>query len=84
MKPTIINNPPKSWWSGDDRVEKFMPPVRDAIMRHLPWPSAEYTDIYNRAYEAVYKAIMEYADKEKPVNTIAEPIRSKKPRKRKK
>lgn len=59
-KPTIIKNPPKSWWPGDDRVEKYMPPVIQAITRHLPWPSQEATDIYNRAYEAVYQAIMEY------------------------
>lgn len=52
-----IVDPPKSWWPGDDRVEKFMPPVAAAIKRHVKWPSDEYTDIYNRAYEAVYAAI---------------------------
>jgi len=61
--PINITDPLKSWWAGDPRVEKFMPPIADAIMRHLPWPSEEYVDIYNRAYEAVYNAIVEYADK---------------------
>lgn len=59
-KTTKINNPPKSWWAGDPRVEKFMPPVAMAIKRHIKWPSAEFTDIYNRAYEAVYSAIQEH------------------------
>lgn len=50
----------KSWWSGDSRVEKFMGPVSDAIDRHVPKGDAR-TDIYNRAYEAVYAAIYDYA-----------------------
>ena len=72
-KPTIIKNPPKSWWPGDDRVEKYMPPVIHAIIRHLPWPSQEATDIYNRAYEAVYQAIKDYGgeDKTTPKEVIA-------------
>jgi len=56
-KPIEIINPPKRYWPGDSRVEKFMSPVSDAIKRHVEWPSAKYTDIYNRAYEAVYLAI---------------------------
>ena len=52
----IIENPIKSWWAGDNRVEKYMPPVREAISRHIPKGDA-FIDIYNRAYEAVYKAI---------------------------
>lgn len=63
-KPTIITNPPKSWWSGDPRVEIYMPPVATAIRRHLDWPSKEFTDIYNKAYEAVYQAIRDREDKE--------------------
>jgi len=58
-KDEAVTVPIKPWWEGDQRVEKFMAPVRDAIARHLPWPSAEFTDIYNRAYEAVYNAIKE-------------------------
>jgi len=58
-KPTVIKDPPKSWWQGDSRVEKFMPPVAEAIRRHHVWPSPEFTDIYNKAYEAVYNAIKE-------------------------
>ncbi len=55
---TQIKNPMKSWWSGDERVEEFMHPVREAIDRNIPGGN---TDIYNRAYEAVYAAIMKYA-----------------------
>lgn len=58
----IISNPPKLWNPGDPRVEEFMFPVRAAIQRHLPWPSDEFTDVYNRAYEAVLAAIHKYAD----------------------
>lgn len=59
-EPIVIKDPIKPWWPGDPRVEKYMPPVREAIMRHLPWPGDAYVDIYNRAYEAVYNAIKEY------------------------
>jgi hypothetical protein len=38
-------------------VDEFMHPVREAIKRHIEWPSDAYTDIYNRAWEAVYNAI---------------------------
>lgn len=58
----IISNPPKSWHPGDERVEEFMRPVAEAIRRYHKWPSDEYTDIYNRAYEAVEKALRKYAD----------------------
>lgn len=50
----------KPWWPGDERVEEFMGPVDAAIRRHIP---EGCTDIYNRAYEAVYYAIKKY-DKE--------------------
>jgi lipid II:glycine glycyltransferase (peptidoglycan interpeptide bridge formation enzyme) len=42
----------------DDRVEKYMPPIDAAILRHLNY-GAEFTDIYNRAYEAISLAIDE-------------------------
>jgi len=42
-----------------------MSPVGEAIKRHLKWPSDEFTDIYNRAYEAVYNAIKKYEKKER-------------------
>lgn len=49
----------KTWWEGDKRVEPFMKPVREALDRQgLTGPSR--TDIYNRAYEAVYNAIVIY------------------------
>ena len=59
-KPIIITNPPKMWNPGDPRVEQFMSPVAEAIKRHIDWPSDEFTDIYNRAYEAVWAAIRKY------------------------
>jgi len=40
-------------------IDKWMKPVGDAIKRHHAWPSDEFTDIYNRAYEAIVKAIKE-------------------------
>lgn len=59
-KSVAIGNPSKMWFPGDVRVEPFMGPVGQAIQRHVKWPSLEYTDIYNRAYEAVLGAILEY------------------------
>ena len=47
----------KKWWSGDERVEKYMRSVHEAIRRHLEYPSEGAVDIYNRAYEAVFQAI---------------------------
>ena len=52
----MSESPCKLWWQGDKRVEPFMGPVAEAIDRHLESGRAR-TDIYNRAYEAVYKAI---------------------------
>lgn len=53
----------KSWNPGDSRVEKYMPEVSKAIKRHLKWPSGEFTDIYNRCYEAVWRVITDYENK---------------------
>ncbi len=41
---------------GSREVEKYMGAVADALGRHLEKGPA-WTDIYNRAYEAVSKAI---------------------------
>ena len=38
-------------------VDKYMGPVSDAIKKHIKWPSNEFTEIYNRAWEAVYNAL---------------------------
>ena len=57
----------KSWWSGDPRVEPYMQDVRKAIERNIP---GGCTDIYNRSYEAVYKAITDYADKKKVIGEV--------------
>ena len=40
----------------DERVEKYMPPVRAAIKRYVKNRDA-FTDIYNRAYEAVMNSM---------------------------
>lgn len=56
-KTIVIKNPPKTWWPGNPEVEPYMDKIDEAIKRHLPWPSQEYTDIYNRAYEAIDKAL---------------------------
>lgn len=49
------------WWSGDSRVEPFMKSVNEALERSgKNLEKQERTDIYNRAYEAVYEAIKKY------------------------
>ena len=58
MKKMAVENPPKTWWTGSRRVEPYMREVAEAISRHLPKGEA-HTDIYNRAYEAVHKALTE-------------------------
>lgn len=61
------SRPPKPWWIGSPEVEKYMPPVAEAILRHLPNGDA-CTDIYNRAYEAVYRAICDRKeDQDEPI-----------------
>ena len=47
----------KMWNPGDARVENYMSEVSNAIKRYHEWPSDEFTDIYNRSYEAVLAAI---------------------------
>jgi len=44
---------------GNRRVEKYMEPVGDAIKKHIKRDSREATDIYNRAYEAVWMIVRE-------------------------
>jgi hypothetical protein len=44
---------------GNRSVEKYMEPVGDAIKRHIKGDSREATDIYNRAYEAVWMIVRE-------------------------
>lgn len=61
----------KSWWAGDPRVSEFMPKVSAAIERAGLVGDAK-TDIYNRAYEAVYAAILKY-DKQHIANVLAKP-----------
>lgn len=53
-----IENPCKPWWPGDPRVEPYMSPIAEALDNHLP-KGKGWTEIYNRAYEAVFKAIEE-------------------------
>lgn len=53
---------------GNQKVEPYMDKISEAIKRHLPWPSNAYTDIYNRAYEAVGKAIRDYSQPEGEVD----------------
>ena len=56
MNKTVIKNANKQWWVGDERVDKEMKPVSEALDRHLEKGDA-WTDIYNRAYEVVYKVM---------------------------
>lgn len=52
----VRDDSPRPWWPGDPRVEPYMPKVKQALDRQGITGQAA-TDIYNRAYEAVYKAI---------------------------
>lgn len=62
----LIENPAKSWWSGDIRVQPFMKELIKTLDKYYPAPhSKERTDIYNRAYEAVYSAIVTYDKSQK-------------------
>lgn len=54
--------PPKSWWPGDSRAEKYMYKVGIALDRQGITGEAR-TDIYNRSYEAVYEAIIDLEKK---------------------
>lgn len=68
----------KMWWAGDPRVEKHMKRVRDALDRS-GLDGQKRTDVYNRAYEAVYYAILETAKAKSIGNALAEPIEEWKP-----
>jgi len=54
-------------------VDKYMLPVETALRRKLEWPSPEFTEIYNLAYEAVSKGISDTRlQSDKLIDTIAE------------
>ena len=55
------------WWEGDPRVQPYMGDVAKAIERHIP---GGCTDIYNRAYEAVYNALCDHATKTKKMGEL--------------
>lgn len=55
----LWNKPSPTWWSGDERVEPFMLRIKQALDR-ADLSRKSRTDIYNRAYEAVYEAIKQY------------------------
>ena len=42
-------------------VDKYMSKVAKAIRKYHKQPSDEFTDIYNRAWEAVYHALQDVA-----------------------
>jgi hypothetical protein len=52
-----MNNPIKPWNPGDSRVEKYMNDVREAVSQYHTPGSSPFINIYNRCYEAVWKAI---------------------------
>lgn len=56
MPEIKITNPCKAWWPGDKRVERYIIGVIDVLKKHNVSQPAR-TEIYNRAYEAVYSAI---------------------------
>jgi len=48
----------KSWWAGDARVDPYMTNIRIALDRS-GLTGDKRTDVYNRAYEAIYQAIID-------------------------
>jgi len=52
-KPTLIKNPPKSWWAGDYRIEKYMPPVTPVD----PPPSTEVSIRLSKLEESTNQLI---------------------------
>ena len=55
-----IKSPPKPWWPGDMRVEKYMENIDKTLIRYNLSKDAS-VDIYNRAYEAIHQAIKDYS-----------------------
>ena len=45
--------------NGSEEVERYMERVSDALDRHVEKSSAAWTDIYNRCFEAVDRALRE-------------------------
>ena len=72
--PVVVlkDNGLKSWWCGDIRVEKYMPEIDRALDRS-GLKGQQRTDVYNRAYEAIYKAICDYDNKK--IETIEKELR---------
>ena len=56
-----IDKPPKHWWSGDQRVEKYMPKIDSALDRS-GLKGQKRIDVYNRAYEAIYQVMQDVLD----------------------
>ena len=61
---TLSNTLPKPWWEGEKVAEPYMSSVALALDRHGITDEA-WTDIYNRAYEAVYQAITDKRRRQK-------------------
>ena len=43
--------------AGNPTIDELMIPVSKAIERHVKYPSDAFTDIYNRAYEAIQNSM---------------------------
>ncbi len=62
LKVKEIKNPPKRWWPGESRVEPYMKDIDKALDRS-GLTGQPRIDVYNRAYEAVHKAICDCENK---------------------
>lgn len=59
----VMQQRQSTWWAGSKDVEPYMPPIAASLNRHLG-RGPGWADIYNRAYEAVHKALHDKASRD--------------------
>ena len=64
----------KMWWNGDSRVEPYMIEIKKELDKQGIKGQAN-TQIYNRAYEAVYKAITDFDDVKTKIDKALESMK---------
>jgi hypothetical protein len=51
-------------------VDKYMHEIDKALQKHIKWPSPGFTEIYNRAYEAIAQAMRDVLEEENEKNHV--------------